>query len=225
MRARKTLISLLACVLLAIATGNAAAADNPTATYQVTLERTWSQSTHPLDWPGDAAHFSGGIGAVHDAHYALYAAQGIATPGLEILSQRGRTTPYDAELAAARAQGRVGGIFQLQPVRSVGGQSRAQFTASDDHPLVSLAAMVAPSPDWFTGISAIALKRDGHWIDSATLTLYAWDSGTNNATTYRAPKIAAVPLQPIALNDAPMFVQDGKRIPVGTVTLRRIAAP
>ncbi len=82
--------------------------------------------------------------------------------------------------------------------------------------------MVAPSPDWFTGVASLALKRDGQWIESETVTLYAWDSGTNAATSYKAEKIAVNPFVPITLNGAPMFVKDGQRIPVGTATIRRI---
>ena len=48
------------------------------------------------------------------------------------------------------------------------------------------------------------------------------DSGTNNATTYKADKIAANPFAPITLNDAPMFLQKGAPVPVGTATIRRI---
>jgi len=67
------------------------------------------------------------------------------------------------------------------------------------------------------------LKRDGKWIDAETVTLYAWDSGTNNATTYKADKIAVNPFVPIMLNDAPMFLQKGTRVPVGTATIRKVA--
>lgn len=224
MNKRNTLKCLMSLALLPFATGVASAAEPASATYEITVERTWSQATHPLQWPGEAAHFSPGIGATHDANYTLFAPQGVATTGLEILSQRGRTTPFDSELDSAHGKGSVGGIFQFNPIRTVGGKSSAQFTATDRHPLLSLAAMVAPSPDWFTGITAIALKRDGRWIDGDTITLYAWDSGTNNATTYVAPKVAVTPFQPITLNDAPVFVRDGNRIPVGTLTIRRVNA-
>lgn len=228
MNKRNVLKCLLAAPLLpllAALSPAANAADPAGATYEITVERTWSMATHPLEWPGDKSHFSPGIGAVHDGNYTLFAAQGTATPGLELLSQRGRTSPFDTELDAARGKGHVGGIFQFDAIGAVGGKAGARVTASDRYPLLSLAAMVAPSPDWFTGISALPLKRDGRWIDGETITLYAWDSGTNNATTYTAPKIEATPFQPIDLNDAPMFVRDGHRIPVAVLTLRRVATP
>ena len=191
------------------------------ATYEITITRSWSDATHPLDWPGVTAHFTGGIGATHDAAYTMFRAGGIATPGLEMLSQKGMPTPFDQELAAAKARGAVGTVFQYGAIWTVGGTASVQVQATDAFTVLSFANMVAPSPDWFTGVTDVQLKRDGKWIDSETLTLYAWDSGTNDARTYKADKIAVNPFAPTALNGAPMFMQGGNRIPVGTATIRR----
>jgi spondin N len=215
-------LALGACLLAAGCAAPMMAPPGPGATYEITIVRSFSETTHPLDWPGFAAHLTGGIGATHDAGYQMFAAGRIATPGLELLSQKGQASPFDQELAAAQARGNVGAIFQTAAIRTVGGTSSAQVRATDAFPLLSFAMMVAPSPDWFTGVSSLALKRNGQWIDSETVTLYAWDSGTNHATTYKAEKIAANPFVPIALNDAPMFLQKGTRVPVATATIRRV---
>ena len=211
----------LASILLAACASPAVSPQAPGVTYEISVVRSWSEATHPLDWPGVTAHFTGGIGATHNDAYAMFGAGRIATPGLEMLSQKGMSTPFDQELAAAKTSGNVGGIFQTGAVWTVGGTTAAQVIATDAFPILSFAMMVAPSPDWFTGVPALALKRNGQWIDSETITLYAWDSGTNDAKTYKADKIAVNPFVPITLNDAPMFMKDGKRIAVGTATIRR----
>ena len=215
---RFTKLALAAAVALAASQAYAAGV----AVYEVRVERTWSASSHPRDYPGDAAHFSPGIGATHAPAYRLFAEGGIATPGLEVLSQKGRTSPFDMEIAGAQDQGAVGNVFMLAPVRIAGGESRAEFKADDRHAMVSFATMIAPSPDWFTGVASVALKRDGRWIDGETLPLYAWDSGTNDATTYQAAKVAVAPFAPTAVNRAPMFVRDGQPVPVGKVTIRKL---
>lgn len=217
----------IARLALAAAIGFTAAAQAGTLTpsnalYEIKVERIWNESTHPAAWPGDVAHFSPGIGAAHSAGYRLFADGAIATPGLETLSQKGKTMPFDREIAGAQDQGAVGSVFMLSPVRISGGEVSAQFEADDEHPMVSFAQMVAPSPDWFTGVTAVSLKRDGRWIDSETMPLYAWDSGTNAATTYTAAKIEQQPFVPTALNRAPMFVRDGNLVPVGKVTIRKV---
>src|SRR5216117_448961 len=97
------------------------ASSGAAAKYEVTVERTWSEAAHPLDWPGNAAHFTGAIGATHNGSYTMFGEGMIATPGLEVLSQKGESTPFDEELAAARKRGTVGTVFTLDPIRVVGG--------------------------------------------------------------------------------------------------------
>lgn len=211
-----------AALLLAACAAPTVVPQSPGASYEITITRNWSETTHPLDWPGLTAHFTEGIGAVHTDAYSMFGIGRIATPGLEMLSQKGKATPFDEELAAAANRGTVGEIFQYGSIWMVGRTTTARVRATDAFPILSFANMVAPSPDWFTGVAALRLKRDGRWIDSETVTLYAWDSGTNGARSYKADKIALIPFFPTTLNEAPMFVQGGVRIPVGTATIRKV---
>jgi hypothetical protein len=216
-------LALVAFALCACA-GPPTTPDTPGATYEITITRAWSEASDPLDWPGDTAHFTGGIGATHNGTYTMFRTGGIATPGLEMLSQKGLPSPFDQELAAAKDRGAVGTVFQYGAIWTVGGTASFSVRATEAFPAVSFANMVALSPDWFTGVSEIALKRDGRWIESETVTLYAWDSGTNDARTYKAEKIVVNPFAPIALSDAPMFNQGGNRKPVGTATIRKVGS-
>jgi hypothetical protein len=219
------LVPIAAASLLAACAGPTIAppaTDAPGTTYEITVLREWSETTHPADWPGLAAHFTGAIGATHDGGYALFGDGRIATPGLETLSQRGKTSPFDRELAAAQGSGAVGAVFALEPIRWPRASSTVIVTATDAHPYVSFAMMLAPSPDWFTGVASLPLKRDGRWIELDTVTLYAWDSGTSAAKTYKAEKIAVSPFEPTAINRSPIFVKDGRPVPVGTVTIRKV---
>lgn len=215
---RFTKLALAAALSLAVSQAFAAGV----AVYEVRVERSWSDTTHPRDYPGDIAHFSPGIGATHAAGYRMFGEGAIATAGLETLSQKGRTSPFDMELAGAQDKGVAGNVFTFGPVRIVGGEAKAEFKADDAHPQVSFATMIAPSPDWFTGVASVELKRDGRWIDGESLPLYAWDSGTNDAATYQAPKIAVQPFVATSINKAPMFVREGKPVPVGRVTFRKV---
>jgi len=213
---------LVACATPSVKPDVSASSAKPAAKYEVTVERTWSEATHPLDWPGIAAHFTEAIGATHNGSYTMFGDGAIATPGLEVLSQRGDATPFDEELAAAQKRGMVGTVFTLDPIRLVGGKSTAEIDATDAYSMLSLAWMPAPSPDWFAGVTAIPLKREGRWIEYEAITLYAWDSGTNDAKTYKAAKIAVNPFAPTTLSAAPMFFKEGRRIPVGSATIRKI---
>lgn len=198
-----------------------ASAAEMAATYRMTFHGTWSRATHPHEYPG-GAHFSGVIGATHDARYVIFKSGAKATPGLKNLSEHGAHSPLDAEIRAAIRAGRAGVLFQTSPIFGPPGTVTATFTADRRHPMVSLGAMIAPSPDWFTGVSAVALFAKGRWVARKTLTLYAWDAGTDDGTTYLAPDKESKPHVGVRLNDSKHFMRAGRRVAVGTVTFERV---
>ena len=48
-----------------------------------------------------------------------------------------------------------------------------EFQIGRDHPLVTLVAMIAPSPDWFVGVHDLGLIESGDWVDEMTVDLLA----------------------------------------------------
>jgi hypothetical protein len=205
---------------LALCTG-AAGARAEGATYRVTVEGTWTAASHPHEYPS-AAHFSWATGATHDEGYRLFEPGGLATPGLEALAEQGELSPYDAEIRAAIDQGSAGALFQARPIDKMPGVTEFEITVDERHPMVSLATMIAPSPDWFTGVAGVHLLQDGAWVAERTLVLEAWDAGTDSGATFKAPDADTTPREPVRLLDSEHFTNDGKIVPVGTVTFRRL---
>src|SRR5262249_43548185 len=179
------------------------------AIYQMTFQGTWTAATHPTDYPKggtlslSGAHFSGLIGAPHNAGYRLFGDGAQATRGLELLSHKGSKSPLDDELKAAAAAGNAGEIFDTGVFLDVTSPKTVTFEVSDKFPLVSVVAMIAPSPDWFVGVSNLDLRENGHWVDRKAVQAYAWDSGTYEGATYAAEEQASMPHRPIALSKAP----------------------
>jgi hypothetical protein len=62
-----------------------------------------------------------------------------------------------------------------------------EFRISREYPLVSLVAMLAPSPDWFVGVSALDLCEGGRWAAERTVELFAYDAGTDSGSSYESP--------------------------------------
>lgn len=61
----------------------------------------------------------------------------------------------------------------------------AVFRVDAKHHLVSLAAKLAPSPDWIVGVSALELcNANCTWRRSTILPLYPYDAGTDNGISY-----------------------------------------
>jgi hypothetical protein len=192
-----------------------------TARYTVQVDATWTAKSHPLEYPGDA-HFSGIVGATHNGNYHIFKDGGIATDGLEALSERGAHSPLDQEIKAAIAKGDAGVLFESDPLFSFPGTLSASFDVDAAHPYVSVAAMVAPSPDWFTGISSVRLHTAAGWVDRVTLPLRVWDAGTDFGTTYHADDADAQPRQSVRLNASPHFLDKAGVKTVGTITFTRV---
>jgi hypothetical protein len=209
----------LAVVLLSMSAGAAAGAAE--VAYRVTVEGTWTATSHPHEYPGDA-HFSWLTGATHDEGYRLFEAGGVATPGLEALAEDGELSPYDAEIQGAIDRGNAGLLFQARPIDKMPGTTTFEITLDERHPLVSLVTMIAPSPDWFTGVADVRLLENGAWIAQKTLALEAWDAGTDSGLTFTSPDADTMPREPVRLLDSEHFTQDGKIVPVGTVTFKRL---
>ena len=213
-------LALAVAAAALIAAGHGAFAADTTATYTVTFDGTWSAATHPLDYP-PGAHFSGLIGATHDDRYVLFRAGGTATAGLERLAEMGEHTPLDGEIRAAIAAGAAGTLIEARPIFGPPGSATATFTIDSGHPMVSLVAMVAPSPDWFGGVAGVDLREGAGWVSRKAMTVYAWDAGTDSGTTYRADDIDTQPRGAIMLNAAPHFMQNGQLVPVGTLVFEK----
>jgi len=197
------------------------------AQYQVVFTGTWTAKTHPLEYPRAGAftgpHFSGLIGATHRPGYALFEDGAAPSPGLERLSEEGKHSPLDQEIRAAIGSGSAGALFETGPLRDTSGSIETAVRVDADHSRVSAVAMIAPSPDWFTGASDVELRENGRWVDAREVVLYAWDSGGDDGTTYEAPDLDTSPKKATALNDSPHFVQMGKRVPVARLTFRKLS--
>ena len=205
----------------------AAAAGTPmgSAEYTLVLKSSWTPVNHPYEYPAAGAltgpHFSGLIGASHNASYSLFGEGSTPTPGLENLSEQGKHSPLDAEIHAAEATGSVDVLFESGPLRDFGDSLVATVRVDDAHSMVSLVAMIAPSPDWFTGAADVNLMDQGAWVESRTLTLLAYDSGGDDGTTYKAADVDANPKHPTMPAMTRHFVVNGQPVPVATLTLRK----
>ncbi len=198
----------------------AAPAKLGSAEYTIVVKSRWTKAEHPFEWPA-AAHFSGVIGATHTPAYSIFAVGTPPTPGLENLSEEGKHTPLDKEIRAAISAGHAGTLFETGPLRNFKDSIVGSVKVDDAFPLVSLVMMVAPSPDWFTGVRDVNLAENGAWVPSRTLDLVAYDSGGDDGTTYLAPNKDTNPKKPTSQAMTPHFVIDGQVVPVGSVTFTK----
>jgi len=196
-----------------------------TAVYTIVFRSTWTRDNHPFEYPSanpvSGPHFSGIIGASHNSGYTLFAEGAMPSPGLENLSETGRHSPLDEEIRAAIAAGTAGALFETGGLRDFGDSLVATVRVDAAHPMISLVAMIAPSPDWFTGAANINLRENGSWVASRTLQLDAWDSGGDDGATYKAADRDTNPKKPTMRATTDHFNDMGSSKPVATITVTR----
>jgi hypothetical protein len=192
-----------------------------TARFRFTFESFWSTATHPQDFPSDP-HFSPLVGGTHSSAVRLWQEAAPATEGIRDMAERGLTSRLEEEVRAAIAAGTAehvlrGGGIPLSP-----GAVSLEFEISQDHPLVTLVSMVAPSPDWFTGVSGLPLFEGGQWVERRSLDLGPWDAGTDSGTTFTSPDRPTEPRQGISRITGFPFVLNGQVAPIARFTFERI---
>jgi len=193
--------------------------------YSIEFAPMWTAASHPVDYPPSGVltgpHFSGLIGASHRAGFSLFADGRMPSPGLERLSEEGKHSPLDEEIRAAVASGGAGELFESGPIKDLSMSATTTVRVNSAFPLVSLVAMIAPSPDWFAGAADVDLRDGAGWVATKEVVIWAWDSGGDSGTTYLAPDADLQPKQPTRMNDAAPFLKDGRRVPVARLVLRR----
>lgn len=189
------------------------------AFYRVTFASTWNGETHPhVNFPANA-HFSPLIGATHNLSATFWMSGTLASPGIEQMAETGGTTILRSEINAAGAAVRET-ISGPGLATATGSVSIPTFSASRNHPLVTLVTMIAPSPDWFVGVHDLSLlDAQGNWRDTVVVTLYPYDAGSDDGADYTAADLDPAAHQPIAtLRGHSPFAA----APIGTFTFTRI---
>ena len=189
--------------------------------YTFTLKIIWSSSTHPVQYPA-GAHFSGIVGASHNQSYTLFQLGQIASAGVQQVAETGGSSTLRSELESKKSAGHVDVVLSGSGP-SVSVSSKFQATVSKEHPLISLVTMIAPSPDWFIGISNVNLLKDNTLINKIVIPLYPLDAGTDSGLTYASPNSVMNPvavISPLHLTTTNNLFSDKKMFsPFGEITI------
>lgn len=168
----------------------------PQARYKLTVRNAWTAANFPTQFPS-TAHLTRFVGATHSDAITFWANGLAATLGVKNVAERGRIDEMAAEVMAAISAGTAMTLLGADAIPLGGTESSLEFTLSQTHSKVSLLSMLGPSPDWFTGISGLALFENGAWKQSVTMPLRAYDSGTDDGLSFRSPDAASVPPQTV----------------------------
>ena len=193
------------------------------ATYRVTFEGKFTASAlaSGVSVPSNE-HFTTLIGAVHNGNVTFWSSGGTASAGIEAVAELGTTDTFKSEINAAM----LNALAVIEQSIASGGTATAtvDITLTTDHPLVTLTSMVAPSPDWFVGVSGQSLRNatDDGWQPSLTVDLFPYDAGTEDGTEFSLSNPATSPKGTItSIKGTGKFSNE----PIATLTFDLLAAP
>ena len=161
------------------------------AEYELEFEGRW---VLPASLPS-SAHFTQIVGATHNSAASLYAVGQQATRGVERVAELGSTASLVSEINAGIAAGNVDtAILGADTFITPTEVDTFSFTANASHPRLTFLTMVAPSPDWFVGVSDLGLlDTSGQWRDQIVIDLVSYDAGTENGTGFSLSNPASSP--------------------------------
>jgi hypothetical protein len=191
------------------------------AEYQLTFEATWSEATHPTDFPPNP-HFSGLIGAAHSPDVRLWEMGQLASPGIKNMAETGGKSPLNGESEALIDAGDACVLISGGGIGTSPGTATVSFTVNEECPAVSVVTMIAPSPDWFVGVSALSLLEDGTWVDEKVVELFPYDAGTDSGEGYTSPNLPTDGPEPIFAIETEPLVVNQVVPPLGTFTFTRL---
>jgi hypothetical protein len=148
-----------------------------------------------------SVHFTNFAGMVHNETGELWKPGKYATKGIENVAEVGSTTVILSEIdSVIRSKNALSLIFFPPPAAT--GTRQVTLYCNSNYPRVSFVSMIAPSPDWFIGLSGLNLYINQQWVADTTLQLYVYDAGTEEGDVFGYNNPTTEPQQPIQLLDA-----------------------
>ncbi|WP_299550176.1 spondin domain-containing protein [Seonamhaeicola sp.] len=195
------------------------------ATYDIVFESIWDSTTNDptngcstIDLPG-GAHWSSLVGATHATANTFLEMGQAATPGIESVAETGAYGTFQTEVTSnADADQFIngGGLGSGKGTISI-----SDLQVSENYPLLTLASMIAPSPDWFIAINSYDLRNGGSWVNSVTIDLFPYDAGTEDGTGYSLSNPATTP-QGVITSRSNTTPFNEKKIGTITITLKSV---
>lgn len=172
--------------------------------YEVRFEATWSQATHPTDFPVNA-HFSPMAAISHREDLDLINRGLSASIGIKNMAETGSLDSLEAEFNSYRKLETALDVVKGERINSPGSYS-FQIGVERGRHQVSVFSMIAPSPDWFVAASTSLLDpADGLWYDEVTVYATSYDAGTDSGTGFTSADLASTPQEAISfLNIGPL---------------------
>lgn len=167
------------------------------AMYEVRFVFDWNSTDFPNYYPS-SAHFSQLVGWVHEKDHSYFKEGELASSGIEQMAETGSTTTLVNELESLIDQNKGLATYTGSGLNGGVGTISIDIDVNHDFPAVSLASMLAPSPDWFVACASVnLLDEDNKFVLEKTLVGHLYDAGTEEGNTFSYDNEETQPQSPI----------------------------
>lgn len=190
--------------------------------YLVTFNINWNSTDFPTNYPSNA-HFSRLIGWSHGANESFFKIGTFATDGIKNMAETGGTSPLDDELMELIEEGKGYKSFIGSNLDSGTGEIVLKVEVTEEYPSITLATMIAPSPDWYIAVVDINLLENSSFVDQKTVDARVYDAGTDSGVTYASPNETTNPQIPITIFvDSPLGNGVELNATIATVSFKKM---
>lgn len=180
------------------------------AKYRVTFNFKWNAQDFPTDYPSNA-HFSKLIGWSHKPSSEFFKVGSIASEGIKNMAEVGSTEKLTDEFTT-----KIEANEGLKNIIGNGlgsgvGELSVTLDVNEKFSSITLATMLAPSPDWYVAIINQNLLENGEFIDEKTVDALTYDAGTDSGENFTSSNAPTVPKVPISVINTPP-IGNGKTI-------------
>ncbi len=214
---RKSIFGILCSLaLISCSKGSETPSATSEARYLITVTGKW---TSPAFGIPTNAHYTTFVGMVHNDKTVLWKDGSLASPGIELLAEIGNGTTLLNEINGNIAAGNTSALLLFLPPDLTGTITTNAY-CNNNFAHISFAAMLAPTPDWFVGVSDLNLYPNNKWVTDTTIQLYAYDAGTEDGDRFDMNNLPTSPQQTIKK----LSVSEATVLANGNATLSPIAS-
>lgn len=173
------------------------------AVYDFVYTSTWNSADHG-ELP-NSPHWSDLVGTTHNSDVTFWQIGLNATAGIKDVAEEGNNINFENEVNNAINKGDATRYLEayFTPFTAISSVTLSNIEVSTDKPLLTLASMIAPSPDWFIGVNSFSLiDSEGNWKaqdEPIIIDIYPLDAGTDSGTSYGANNTPTVPAEAISM--------------------------
>ncbi len=150
------------------------------AVYSVEFTGKWKTPEFGLP---PSVHFTTIVGMIHNNQTYMWKEGELASWGVERIAESGNAGPMLLEIDSIVALGKAISYVVINAPTPTG-SNKTNVYCNSNYSFISFETMLAPTPDWFTGISSFNLFQNNKWITDTTIFLYSYDAGTETGDVF-----------------------------------------